>query len=334
MISLNVTGEIQRPLTHMALWGLAAILEDSGLRAVQCLFTEDLTPRAQLEVDADSVDVIGAVVREHAVKHAENSWVTATMTHESDPGKGVMSPRLKPPSSPESWSRLQQERYVQIGRLLKQRMTLDLRMIGGLGEPAYWRCTERNTQPDQGASRWEMKARNKGEEFVANRLAFLARAVAARDAASVMGGVTGELVDDYVSKADSRSATGFAPPGPVDSALVWCALWGLANFPVVHDGTNRSRTPGAQRWDRVHPDVMVVPVFTVPTAPARLRGVLRSHALDRMAAALVSHEPEAIQSQWLAEHGVRALMRFPVARLGSPSAPERRVLDGTVIPLE
>lgn len=244
-----------------------------------------------------------------------------------------MSPRLKAPKSPESWSHLQDARHAQLTRMTDERQALDLRMVGGLGEPAYWRCTDRSVQPDQGASRWEMKARNRGEEFVANRLAPLSRAVSARTPEAVLAGLVGTAINDYTAATDSRSATGFAPPGPVDAALVWCALWGLSALPVVHDSANRSRTPGAQRCDRVHPDIMVLPVFTSPTSSARLRVALRSAELDRAAASMVDNVPATATSAWLKDHGVRALARFTVAMVGSASAPERRVLDGTVIPL-
>jgi CRISPR-associated protein Csb3 len=331
---IDVTGSIQRPLTHMALFGLAAILDDAGLPDVRTCFTDEITPRAHLTAKVDEPGVLASAVLDHAHAHTHDSWVVATMTHEGDTGKGVMSPRLKPPSSPESWLHLQGLRHAQLTRLTDQRLTLDLRMVGGLGEPAYWRCTERSVQPDQGASRWEMKARNRGEEFVANRLAPLARAVSARTPESLLEGLTGAAINDYTSAADSRSATGFAPPGPVDTAVVWCALWGLADLPVVHDGTNRSRTPGAQRWERVHPHIMVLPVFTLPTTSARLRAVLRSAELDRVATSMVEEVPTTVSSPWLTEHEVRALVRFDVNVVGSASAPERRILDGIVVPLE
>lgn len=333
MTHIDVAGSIHRPLTHMALFGLAAILDDAGLPDVRICFTDEVTPRARITVSDDEPDVIGRAVLDHARARADNSWVVATMTHEGDAGKGVMSPRLKPPNSPESWSMLQSQRQAQLTRLTDRRLTLDMRMVGGLGEPAYWRCTERSVEPDQGASRWEMKTRNRGEEFVANRLAPLARVLSARTSELVLEGLTGAAINDYTGKANSRLATGFAPPGPVDVALVWCALWGLADLPVVHDGTNRSRTPGAQRWDRVHPHIMVLPVFTAPTSSARLRAVLRSAELDRLAISMAEDVPTAASSPWLAEHGVRALARFDVNVVGSKSAPERRILDGTVIPL-
>ncbi len=333
MTHIDVAGSIHRPLTHMALFGLAAILDSAGLADVRICFTDEITPQARLTVNVDESDVIARAVLDHARARADNSWVAATMTHEGDAGKGVMSPRLKPPNSPESWSMLQSQRHAQLTRLTDRRLTLDLRMVGGLGEPAYWRCTERNVQPDQGASRWEMKTRNRGEEFVANRLAPLARAVSARTSETVLAGLTGAAINDYTGAADSRSATGFAPPGPVDVALAWCGLWGIADLPVVHDGTNRSRTPGAQRWDRVHPHIMALPVFTAPTSSARLRAVLRSAELDRLADSMTEEAPTTASSPWLAEHGVRALARFEVNVVGSTSAPERRILDGTVIPL-
>lgn len=333
MTHLDLTGSIRRPLTNMALYGLAGILDDAGLPDVRLFFTDEVTPHARLVVAVEDPQVIGYAVLDHAKARGEGSWVVATMTHEGDTGKGVMSPRLKPASSVDGWSHLQCQRHAQLNLLTEGKSTLDLRMVSGLGEPAYWRCTDRSVQPDQGASRWEMKTRNRGEEFVANRLAPLARAVAARSPGSVLDGLTGVTIADYASAADSRSATGFAPPGPVDSALVWCALWGLADFPVIHDGTNRSRTPGAQTWERVHPRIMALPVFTAPTSSARLRVVLRSAELDRLAVSMTEQALPSAVSPWLREHGVRAIARFDVDVVGSASAPERRILDGVIVPL-
>lgn len=334
MTQLDLFGSIQRPLTHLALLGLADILDSQGIPDVRVHFTDEVRPRARITAAGASPEEIGVAVHDHARQRGENSWVTASMTHEDGADRAVMSPRLKPPDSVDDWARLQAARRRELDRITEAHQMLDLRMLGGLGEPAYWRCDERSSQPDQGASRWEMKTRNKGEEFVGNRLAPLARAVAARTPRLILDGLTGVTTIDETGQnaGDSRSATGFAPPGPVDSALAWCALWGLGELPVVHSGSDRSRTPGAQRWDRIHPDVMVVPVYTVPTSLPRLRAILRSAELDRQAAALIESTTDS-SSSWLAEHGVRALMRFDVAKFGSASAPERRVLDGVVIPI-
>lgn len=333
MTHIDVAGSIQRPLTHMTLFGLAAILDYAGLPDVRICFTDDVTPKARLTVHVDEPRDIACAVLDHARARVENSWVVATMTHESKPGKGVMSPRLKPPSSPEGWSQLQELRQAQMTRLTDQRLTLDLRMVGGLGEPAYWRRFHNEPRPDEGASRWEMITRTAGKDFVTARLAKLAPAVADRSLDDIISGLVGERVADIDKKPDSRSATGFAPPGPVDAALVWCALWGLADLPVVHDGTNPSRTPGAQwREPRVQPHIMVLPVFTSPTSSARLRAVLRSAELDRVASSMVEAVPATASSPWLTEHGIRALARFDVEVVGG-DAPEQRILDGTMIPL-
>lgn len=332
MTAIDLTGSITRPLTHVALYGLATILDDAGAADVRVSITDTETPAARLDVAASEGDVGELIVR-HAADRAVGSWVTATVTHEGRIGTGTMSPRLKPASSAAAWRALQVERHLELDRLMAERSFVDLRMLGGLGEPGYWLSDNQRVQPDRGASRWEMKTRNKGEEFVGNRLAPLATAVAGRSADAVLDGLSGRArIDIGKDSSDSRTATGFAPPGPVDVALAWCALWGLTALPVVH-ASGRSRTPGAHPPRRIHPDVMVLPVFTRPVGVQRVRSVLRSADFDRVTAGLAASLNAEVDNRWLVEHDVRAVVRFPVEIAGSASAPERRVLDGDVVVL-
>jgi CRISPR-associated protein Csb3 len=179
-----------------------------------------------------------------------------------------------------------------------------------------------------------MKTRNKGEEFVGNRMEPLASAVAARTADAILSGLTGATVCDEVGhdSPESRSPTGFAPPGPVDNALAWCALWGMSQFPVVHHTDQQSATAATYVPPRrTHPAFVYLPVATRSITLARLRSVLASNEFSTA----VSESSDVIRVEasrkWLENRGIRAVMRFPVFVSNNPSAPERWILTGSPI---
>jgi CRISPR-associated protein Csb3 len=331
MSEFTISGEVTSALSHFALYGLSAICEDQLEAEARLWWTDDRRPRGKLSAATESA--IANAVRQHAQHHTDrNSWVRQRINHE-DRLTATLSPRIKAPSSATAWQVLQSERHSALDRLVATDSPLDLQMIGALGEPAYWRV-DGTGRPDDGASRWEMKTRNKGEEFVGNRVDPLAAAVAARTADAILSGLTGETMCDEVGRnsLESRSATGFAPPGPVDNALAWCALWGMSQFPVVHH-TNRQSTTAATYVPnrRTHPTFVYLPVATRSIALARLRSILASDELSIAA----SESPDVIRVEasrkWLENRGVRAVMRFPVFVSNNASAPERWILTGSPI---
>jgi CRISPR-associated protein Csb3 len=257
-----------------------------------------------------------------------------------------MSPRIASPPDDTAWRGHTAARWGVIDRVLQRTDWLDLRLIGSLGEPAYWRFNRQRQQlPDEGASRWEMKTRNRGEEFVGNRLRPLAERVAARSAGRIESGLTGNAPEDELGKneVESRTATGLAAPGPTDNALAWCALWGISQFPVIAKIQRPSRTAGhlptPRGAERDRRGSFYVPVPVRPIALPRLRTVIVSDQLAQ-AAAIGPEGPigpgvlgvEAACG-WLADRGIAALVRFPIGEYGSANAPERRALLGRVIPI-
>jgi CRISPR-associated protein Csb3 len=206
-------------------------------------------------------------------------------------------------------------------------------MIGALGEQAYWRVNG-TARPDEGASRWEMKTRNKGEEFVGNRMEPLANAVAARNTDAILSGLTGATTCDEVGRnsPDSRSPTGFASPGPLDNALAWCALWGISQFPVVHHTDRQSATAATYVPDRrTHPTFVYLPVPTRGIKLSRLRSILASDELATAASASSDVIRVEASRKWLENRGIRAVMRFPVFVSSNQNAPERWILTGSPI---
>jgi len=315
------------------LYGLAAICEEQLGAHPHLWWTEERRPRGQLDV-APAAAIADAVQR-HAQNHTNSSsWVRQRIDHENRL-TATLSPRIKAPSSAAAWQVLQSERQSAIDVLVSthSHSLLDLQMIGALGEPAYWRV-DGTARPDEGASRWEMKTRNKGEEFVGNRVEPLASAVAARTADAILSGLTGATVCDEVghNNPESRSATGFAPPAPVDNAIAWCALWGMSQFPLIHHADKQSVTAATYVPPRrTHPTFVYLPVATRKITLPRLRSVLASNQLSIAASELADDIRIEASQKWLENRGIRAIIRFPVHVSNNPSAPERWILTGSPI---
>lgn len=337
----TLAGRVESALTHFAGLGLAAILEDAGGIRPRLRWTTGLSPQLQVATGGLDESTVAELVLRHATRATEpQSWVQATITHEKRQGTGLFSPRIKAPSSRQAWDQLESARLRAIRQMEEEGRRLDLAMIAGLGEPAYWRFDRDSPRPDHGASRWEMKPRNNGEEFVGNRLSKLATTVAGRNVNDVRAGLTGEaILDELGGGPDSQTSTGLQRPGPVDSALVWCGLWGLSSFPVFHDPHGPSRTPCAFPRHILHSTVAVLPVCERWMAISALRFLLVSSQLDLVAGWIADSDGDPDELDvvaarvWLEEHGVRGFVRFPILKTGSASAPQRIILDGELHPV-
>jgi CRISPR-associated protein Csb3 len=353
MTELQLRGDLRTALSHMTMIGLAAILEDAGVRDVRVAWTRELDARPLVWTDGVDLDAAAEIVRDHARRcAAANSWVAASIDLGDGP-VGAMSPRIKKPADPRAWQLLTDFRAGLIDSLTDARSRLDLRFVGALGAPSYWHfatawggSARRDPRPDWGASKWEMKTRNRGEEFVRNRLHPMAESVASRDATSIRQGLDGTAPPlDLTGKGkyDSRTATGLASPGPTDDAAAWCGLWAISQFPVIPLVSAQSRTaghlrvPGAARsrgW-------FYLPMAHVPMTMPRLRSVILSSELERVVRKRVAddrHAPTDLEAEaardWLRDRHVSGVAYFPVLASDNVNAPELRALDGTVIPLE
>lgn len=320
-------------LSHLALFGLGAILEEAGATP-RLGWTSGMDPRPAVHGVGCTPAEVAVVVRAHAARRAESdAWVRRTLP---DKGKlrGLMSPRLTTLAIPEGWRELEERRNETIDEVTARRAELDLRMLGALGRPAYWRMRARQRRQDEGASRWEMQPRNQGSEFVGTKLSPLACAVAARSDHEVLGGLTGAAPVDEINsrKADSRTPTGLAAPGPTDNALAWCALWGFSQLPLAlrarqpaiasgHVGQSNAGWFHTLTWNG---DWRMARLRSM-LASRQTREVAESHVLDRGDERGVAGAASDDAARcWLAVRGVTALLCFPVSRHGSDSAPERR----------
>lgn len=344
MSELELPGDIHVALSHAAVYGLAAILEASGARRVTISWPSSLNSRAVVCAPGLEPDDMAAAVLAHAQQRADaDSWTAATV-EVNGAVAGRLSPRIKVPADDGEWRELARLRRQSIDREIAKRRWLDLRMIGALGEPAYWRFdAQGKRRPDEGASRWEMKTRNAGEDFVRHRLHKLAQSVAARDVARVRAGLLGVSTTDEAggNAIESRTGTGLAGLGPVDNALAWCALWGLSQLPVVAQtgrqsesagyGTVRRRGAPRQTW-------LHLPVPRIAMTLPGLGTLIVSEQLAVVASADAQPADTselAVRSarEWLVARGVGAVARFPIGVFGSASAPERRAQLGSIVGL-
>lgn len=343
-------------LSHMALVGLGAVLEERAATedrpAPTLWWTRDATPRPAVTAPDLDGEGLARAVLDHATRAAaEDSWVQVDVELTGS-RRGLMSPRLTAFGDAAVWENVQERRHAVVDDLTQRRQWLDLQLIGALGEASYWsRNPKGEAQQDDGASRLEMQPRNQGSEFVGSRLRKAAAAVAGRSVDAVRSGLAGDTVVDVTGagKADSRTATGFASPGPTDDVLAWCALWGISQFPLAPRINRPAVTSG--HVGRTRREWFYAPIWHVPLRPARVRSLLASEALRVVAADGAENgspgtpgrsrrdAPPPTQGEltaaraWLSARGVEGLMLFPIARFGSNSAPERRAMHGEPVPI-
>lgn len=335
---LLARSDVRILLSHMALYGLAAILEEGGLTDVRVGWTSAMQSRPWVDGDALSRDIIDDCVRRHAHRRADlDCWVQRDTTLKGS-ARALMSPRLTPFTEPGAWSRVSEARHRELDTLTDSHAWSDLSYLAALGEPSYWsRNRQDQVLQDDGASRLEMQPRNQGSEFVGNRLRKLAASVGAREAGAVADGLDGTRTVDEIGgqRLDSRTATGLAGPGPTDNALAWCAMWGIGQVPIAVR-PNASATTSCH-LGRSRSEWFYAPVWFEPWRPARLRSILASTQLRSAATAdlpdrwLIDSVRLRSAQAWLSARGVAGLMRFPIDRFGSDSAPERRAMQGSPV---
>lgn len=332
-------GDVTSALSHLMVVGLASILEETGDQEVFFGWEEHASARPVLWGDLDGQEV-GERVRSHAERHSGgSSWLSSRVETGVREGSALFSPRVKVPKGeaarPE-WQAYEDQRRDTLDRLGPDLTDLDHRMLLALGEPAWWQCDGKDDQPDKGASRWEMKTRNRGEEFIRHRLSPLAGALARRTADGVWSGLTGRtVVDETGSGEQSRTPTGLTLPKAADSAQAWCALWGISALPTIARSTpagvnGYSQSAGAWPRTRARPQRMVLPAFTCRTILPHYRAICASAQLDVLASDAGTPFERETARVWLRGQGVRATIAFGVHEAGSPSAPERQLMSGRI----
>lgn len=340
---IRLAGDVTSALTHFAAYGLALLVEEEieGASA-RLFFTQEAQPRAVVDLEGATPLDVARAVQKTAERWAQpESWVQELLDY-PDGKKSALrspfSPRIKGFEDEETWARHTAFRATHLDSLIDDRLALQF--IHGLGEAAYWRRESNSPRPDDGASRWEMKTRNRGEEFIANRFSSLVAEVSTWDAAEILSGLEGTTLNDAIGKQkpDSRSSTGLTRPQPTDNALALAGLLGIGLVPPIRDIHGISITPGAYPHGVTHPRWMVLPVPIVPVTLERLRSMLFSPHLDAVAQAAVGIETqeqdlEGAGRAWLRSRNFAAVSIFSIFKGGSSSAPERQVLSGTLVVL-
>lgn len=348
MSTVTLGGPISSALTHFAMYGLADIAAARFGRGVILGWTVEQEPQAWVDVPDATPEEIAQAVLDAAATDTPRDWPSVQVTYSSKAVASPFAPRIKaidPDKHSGDWVTHQKVREDALDVLTDAGDLAELRFLDALGEASYWHIANNTRQPDRGASRWEMKTRNRGEEFISQRYEPLCREVSGWPVDQVLDGLTGRTLQDPLgkNKQDSRSATGFTRPAPADNAVVFCALRGIAEFPLAHRVSRINATPGAWPDHVLHPRSMLLPVPTAPVTLARLRSVIVSRQLavlhefsmvpqEKKAGAEVAVSPlEADAAKaWLAARRCGAVIRFPILKTGSSSAPERQVLDGEV----
>ncbi|OYN91531.1 hypothetical protein [Parenemella sanctibonifatiensis] len=331
-MKVTLAGNISSALTHLALVGCAAMLTESGASRVRLWWEdgEEASPTLSWDDDSD----LGEVVLDHAKRHSG----TASWVQDVYQGKGLFTPRgvlsKTEWEDPRNWAPVLSARDRRLGSGLT---ALDEQMIGNLGEPGHWVTINGQGNPDAAATRWEMKTRNRGEEFIGNRLAPMAAALTSRTPREVEDGLTGvALVDDASpTKPDSRTPTGLTPPRRTDTALAWCALWGISQIRLMPQARAYAVSSGVLPVDRAHPRWAGLPIFAAPVTHALWSRVVASRSFANALAGLVARaegasEPDGAraEAQVVAGYGVHAVGLFRVFTSDNPNAPERMMLDG------
>lgn len=317
--------------SHMALIGLTSIAEEAfGPGAVRAHWSAGMAPRPVVSVDGHDPAEVAEAVRTHAER--ANAWLGQTFPDAKGTPRGLMSPRRSLPVDRAGWSQLMDRRRAAIDDLASGDRYVDLRMIGGMGEPSHWhRGRNGDLQADRGASRFDMQARNQGSELVTNKLLKLATVVSRRSAKGILEGLSGvTVIDDLGGGSASLTATGLAPPAPYDSVLAWCAHWGMSGLPVAPRVRESSRTTGT--IGRGQNELFALPVVATPVLAARLRSLCADERTSQYLRPrdLVSKRAAA---DWLASRGVRAIATFEVAEVGTASSPRRSAQLGQLLPV-
>lgn len=350
--AVEIPASVYDAFDHLYLWGLAAIIESETDSIVTLRWKNRTTAELSTGTGgAPRIAALAEVVLQHARRHASSPWLTTTKSFlfSKDPKKAAtrspLSPRIGALRDAHDFTILERARQELLDTLSSTDW-LTWQFLGALGRPSHWSFNERNELlPDNGASAWEMKTRNRGEEFIQNRLAGLGAAVSRRSVDGVAAGLSGTTTIDEVGSdgLDSRTPTGLRAPSPADNARAWCALWGISQFPTQPVTGNReanrlrSVTAGAIRPEKSLPRFVLPVPERIPKTLASLRAIVRSTALADYALTFlsrrdvspsfgaVSHDVE-----WLQQHHIDSLVLFTMAKSDNANAPEMHVEAGVV----
>jgi CRISPR-associated protein Csb3 len=121
-------------LSHLALYGLAAILESGGITGLRAGWNGSGDQRPYLTGSDLTGERAAEVVSRHAGQAAgRGSWLHRSITLNGSP-RALMSPRLTTFGDQTTWRQAQENRHKALDSLTDQGRWLDLRFLAALGE--------------------------------------------------------------------------------------------------------------------------------------------------------------------------------------------------------
>ncbi|MCI1984817.1 MAG: hypothetical protein LKJ47_08665 [Bifidobacteriaceae bacterium] len=328
---------VDEAFSHLFLLGLASILEDADKTSARtCSLQWVNRMQAELRTNDDTpltLTECSETVLRHAQRWNDSEWLSPALS-----ARQKVAEKL---ADREAWERLQRGREAAIDML---QTPLDRRYIGALGEPSYWSGSLESNgySTDNGASRWEMVTRNRGQEFMGGRLRPLAAAVSQRSVEAVESGLSGKTVTDEVGhdSAESRTPTGLRRPSRTDNAQAWCALFGVSAFSLGRTTTNTKSTTSAMFQLHGQFRFATLPLWKDFWTLEKYRAVARSASLMAFGISQISTTaakqsfltPESAHAH-LSEEGVIGIELFSQYVSGNKSAPERWMEKGRFVSL-
>ncbi len=326
---ITLKSDVSDLLQVFMAFGLAEVLEQS--REEPAFIWWDENGNVNLGCGDATISEAARAVKDQAELVGKSSWI-ADRVALGVKMRATLSPRVGRFEKDRDYLELQKSRWSAIDSLDSTR-PLEWRLVGALGEPAFWWVGPQKINPDAGASAWEMKTRNRGEEFVQNRFAPLTASVARREWLATERGLTGESEVDEVGKnsRESRTPTGLRRPGATDNAAAWCALVGLG-ITGVHPkapGT-RDRRPASATFGSVRVrnsengtvTLLYVPIPTRPVSLSRVREAFRSQQLQDFVVHSLEGGDARSGAEWLFNRGIGGVMIARKHFTDNPNAPE------------
>ena len=108
-------GQWESAVSHLALFGLALIVEDQTGTEARVHWARSLRPAPTLTLEL-TPEELADVVLQHARSRAQDSWVTARFEHQGRT-TAVFSPRIQAPKATSAWGHVQAARHGELDRM-------------------------------------------------------------------------------------------------------------------------------------------------------------------------------------------------------------------------
>jgi hypothetical protein len=345
---MRMHGSARDLLSHMELLGLASIISSVRLHegshdGMPVTIGWESPDTMVIDAIGDQITIDGAAedVRTYLdLLHDERDAISRDV---SVGGKAhsPLSPRIAKDMTQTEWQSYQYARNDIIDQVEPEN-PLFASLIAALGFPAYWSGglsgQKGKLDLDQGASKWEMAARNSGSEFMKNKYRELVRKCDSFSAEEIASHIRGDVIDDM---GNDRNSCGLHAPASIDALMALIALNGISLFSTrpVTSGSVGSISTGVliTRANGRKSTFFVLPVANGLTTLAKYVSVCRYSGLYEVANHLVQgrgrlQEEVSLGKQlaWLKAHRVDHIAIFNRYVGGSPSCPEYYALEGAL----